>query len=109
MIGKVVFRYNSAIVEAVMDDDGAWSCDAIPCLIRPLNTLYTPLSRAATLDRSRCKRCLESAARWLRGEARAGHADGESRCGDRPVHGHDRLDLRVTNGLDLSSAWMRLK
>jgi hypothetical protein len=75
MIGKVVFQYKLDSVEAVMGDDGAWRCDAIPCLVRPLNLLYSPLVFGESLERDRSVRCLESAAKWLRGEVHVGRAD----------------------------------
>jgi hypothetical protein len=70
MIGKVIFQYKSNAVEAVMDDDGLWRCDAIPCLVRPLNILYSAAFYRAPLDRSRSLHHLRSAALWLRGEVR---------------------------------------
>jgi hypothetical protein len=70
MIGKVVFQYKSNAVEAVMGEDGLWRCDAIPCLARPLNVLYSAAFYRAPVDRSRLLRDLRSAALWLRGEAR---------------------------------------
>jgi hypothetical protein len=68
MIGKVVFQYKSKAVEAVMDDDGFWHCDAIPCLARPLNILYSASFYRAPADASRSLHDLRSAAVWLRGE-----------------------------------------
>jgi len=68
MIGKVVFQYKSSAVEAVMDDDGSWRCDAIPCLVRPLNILYSAAWIRAPVDSSRSLRYLQSAALWLHGE-----------------------------------------
>jgi hypothetical protein len=70
MIGKVVFQYNSKAIEAVMDDDGFWRCDAIPCLVRPLNILYSAAFYRASVDASRSLHDLRSAALWLRGEVR---------------------------------------
>ena len=75
MIGKVVFSYKSNSVEAVMGDDGSWRCDAIPCLVRPLNLLYSPLVFGESLEKDRSMRCLESAANWLRGEVHIERAD----------------------------------
>jgi hypothetical protein len=71
MIGKVIFQYKSNAVEAVMDDDGSWRCDAIPCLVRPLNILYSAAFYSAPLDRCRSTHYLRSAALWLKGEVRA--------------------------------------
>jgi hypothetical protein len=109
MIGKVVFPYKSAVAEAVMEDDGSWRCDAIPCLARPLNILHSPVSFESRLDRSRCQRYLETAARWLHGEIRAGgkRSDGESI--DHPIHPDDHGALPIITGPDLASAWMWLK
>ncbi len=70
MIGSVVFPYRSGTVEAVMEDDGSWRCDAIPCLIRPLNCLHSDIPYGTPTDPRRYRRHLESAARWLHGEAR---------------------------------------
>ena len=76
MIGKVVFEYNANAVEAVMDDDGSWRCDAIPCLVRPLNILYSPREFGERVEEDRSVRCLESAANWLQGEVSMKRADG---------------------------------
>jgi len=70
MIGKVVFQYKSSTVEAVMDDDGTWRCDAIPCLVRPLNILYSAAWIRAPVDPCRSRQYLHSAALWLHGEVR---------------------------------------
>jgi len=70
MIGKVVFQYKSKAVEAVMHDDGSWRCDAIPCLVRPLNILHSAVFYRAPVDPVRSHRDLQSAALWLRGEVR---------------------------------------
>ena len=70
MIGKVVFPYKSITAEAVMDDDGLWRCDAIPCLARPLNLLHSPQGAGSPVDWPHSLRCLESAAVWLHGQVR---------------------------------------
>src|SRR5262245_19772450 len=98
MIGKVVFRYKSNIVEAVMEDDGSWRCDAIPCLVRPLNALHSPGSAEAPLDRKRCLRWLKSAALWLHGEVWAGRPDSQGNCLDRPVYAEDYLAVQIIPG-----------
>jgi hypothetical protein len=78
MIGKVIFSYKSMTVEALMEDDGTWRCDAIPCLVRPLNLLYSPTVFGESLEERRSLHCLGSAARWLRGEVRAGRNAGST-------------------------------
>ena len=70
MIGRVVFRYKSKLIEAVMEDDGSWRCDDLPCLVRPLDWLHGPNLDGAPLDFDRCARSLQSAAFWLDGEVR---------------------------------------
>jgi len=70
MIGKVIFQYKLNAVEAVMDEDGSWRCDAIPCLARPLNVLYSRAFHRLPLDRARLLDDLHSAASWLHGEVR---------------------------------------
>jgi hypothetical protein len=70
MIGKVVFQYKSNEIDAVMDDNGLWRCDALPCLARPLNILYSAAFYRTPPDRSRSLHDLRSAAVWLHGEAR---------------------------------------
>jgi hypothetical protein len=81
MIGKVVFPYKTNVVEAVMNDDGSWRCDAIPCLVRPLNLLYGPRVFGESLGEDRTLRYLESAANWLHGEVRIDQADEWSYLG----------------------------
>jgi hypothetical protein len=75
MIGKVVFSYKASTIEAIMNDDGTWRCDAIPCLVRPLNLLFSPRMFGESLEKDRSMRCLEAAARWLGGEVRAGRVE----------------------------------
>jgi hypothetical protein len=98
MIGKVVFPYKSMVAEAVMEDDGSWRCDAIPCLVRPLNILHGPTSFEARLDRSRSLCCLASAARWLHGEIRTGETRAEwgqtaRRSGEGDIPGSGKADI----------------
>jgi hypothetical protein len=78
MIGKVVFPYKTSVVEAIMKHDGSWRCDAIPCLVRPLNLLYGPRVFGESLGEDRTMRYLESAASWLHGEVRVDQADDQS-------------------------------
>jgi hypothetical protein len=68
MVGKVVFPYKSSRVEAVLNDDGLWRCEAIPCLVRVLNILHSPVWAGEPLDDSSLRSCLQSAAAWLKGE-----------------------------------------
>jgi hypothetical protein len=84
MIGKVVFPYKTTVVEAVMNDDGSWRCDGIPCLVRPLDLLYNHRVFGESPENDRSMRCLESAANWLSGEVCCERAaDPSSSCGDR--------------------------
>jgi hypothetical protein len=86
MIGKVVFWYKTNSVEAVMEDDGTWRCNAIPCLVRPLNCLYSPVIDETGLDGRKAMCCLESAAIWLHGEVRTGRTERGGTNGDPPVY-----------------------
>lgn len=69
MIGKVLFLYHDAFVEAILADNGSWTCDAVPCLVRPLDVLYSPRRyRPGEPDDGRAGAlCLAAAARWLNG------------------------------------------
>ena len=67
MFGKVVFPYNSNPAEAVLDDDGLWRCDAVPCLVRVLNIRHSPVWYGQPLDSINARRCLLSAGLWLNG------------------------------------------
>ena len=68
MVGKVLFPYKSSRVEAMLDDDGLWRCEALPCLVRVLNILHSPVWAGEPLDGPSLHRCLQSAAVWLKGE-----------------------------------------
>jgi hypothetical protein len=78
MIGKVVFSYKASAIEAIMNDDGTWRCDAIPCLVRPLNLLFSPRMFGESLEKDRSMLCLESAASWLAGEVHTGRSEERS-------------------------------
>jgi hypothetical protein len=91
MIGKVVFPYKSSVAEAILNSDGLWECDAIPCLVRPLNILHGPAWYGFRFDRSRYLACLASAARWLHGEVHTARIGHQGRPGDSCQHGHLRL------------------
>ena len=67
MFGKVIFPYKSMRAEAVLDDDGRWSCEAVPCLDRVLNIRHSPVWYDQTLDPINARRCLLSAGLWLNG------------------------------------------
>lgn len=41
MIGLIRFASRGRVAAAVLEDDGSWSCDALPWLIRPLAFLYS--------------------------------------------------------------------
>jgi hypothetical protein len=42
MIGLIRFSCRGESAEAILGDDGCWSCAAVPCLARPLDILYSP-------------------------------------------------------------------
>jgi hypothetical protein len=63
MIGLIRFTFRGGIAEAVLSNDGYWSCAAVPCLVRPLDILYSPNWEGLSAGR----RHLEAAARWLEG------------------------------------------
>jgi hypothetical protein len=91
MIGKVVFPYKSSIAEAILNKDGFWECEAIPCLERPLNVLHGPAFYGTSFDLTRCHECLASAARWLHGEVHTARIVNQGMTGDSNVRGHLRL------------------
>jgi hypothetical protein len=91
MIGKVVFPYKSRIVEAIMNNDGCWECDVIPCLVRPLNILHSPAWNGAPFDLARCLECLETAAHWLHGEVHSARSAREGMGGNPHAWGNHRL------------------
>jgi hypothetical protein len=63
MIGLIRFGFRGGRAEAILGNDGCWSCVAVPCLARPLDILYSPNREG----RPACRRHLEEAARWLQG------------------------------------------
>ena len=63
MIGMIRFDRRGGIAEAVLGDDGCWSCATVPCLVRPLDILYSPNRDGRPAGR----RHLEEAAHWLKG------------------------------------------
>jgi hypothetical protein len=63
MIGMIRFDFRAGIADAVLGDDGCWSCRDVPCLVHPLDTLYSPSRDGLPAGR----RHLEEAARWLKG------------------------------------------
>jgi hypothetical protein len=63
MIGMIRFDSRGRIAEAVLRNDGCWSCAAVPCLVHPLNILYSPNWDGLPAGR----RHLEEAACWLKG------------------------------------------
>jgi hypothetical protein len=63
MIGMIRFDYRGGIAEAVLGIDGRWSCDAVPCLVHPLDILHSPRWDGQPPER----RHLEEAACWLKG------------------------------------------
>jgi hypothetical protein len=71
MIGMIRFNFRGAAAEAVLADDGCWTCCAVPCLVRPLEVLFSPRWEGGPAGR----RHVEGAARWLKGGVVFG-ADG---------------------------------
>ena len=67
MIGKVVFGCYQGRAEAVLHDDGHWSCAALPCLVRPLEVRHSPLWSGSNGIESSGRLCLEAVACWLNG------------------------------------------
>ena len=63
MIGMIRFGFRGAIAEAILRKDGCWICPAVPCLVHPLNILYSPNWDGVQAGR----RHLEEAASWLKG------------------------------------------
>jgi hypothetical protein len=67
MIGKVLFRFRGRPAEAVLHEDGCWSCVAVPSLVEPLDILYSPHREGLAADGPSGRHHLDAAARWLRG------------------------------------------
>ena len=88
MIGMILFAFRGGIAEAILEDDGCWSCTARPCLVRPLDLLYSPTRDRLLAGGSAGRRCLEAAARWLKGTPVFG--------GGRPI---PRAALPLARGL----------
>jgi hypothetical protein len=63
MIGMIRFGARGGVAEAILGDDGRWSCAAVRCLVRPLEILYSPNWEGRPAGR----RHLEEAAIWLMG------------------------------------------
>ena len=63
MIGMIRFSARGGVAEAVLGDDGCWSCAAVPCLVHPLEILYSPNWEGRPAGR----RHLKEAAIWLKG------------------------------------------
>jgi predicted DNA-binding transcriptional regulator AlpA len=75
MIGTIRFGFRGGVAEAVLGHDGCWGCCAVPCLVHPLDILYSPNWDGLPTGR----RYLEEVARWLRGAVILG--------ADRPIPG----------------------
>lgn len=73
MIGIIRFDFRGGVAEAVLGDDGCWSCGAVPSLAHPLDILYSPNWERRPAGR----RHLDEAARWLNGTVVLG--------ADRPI------------------------
>ena len=63
MIGMIRFDFPGGIAEAVLRNDGCWICPEVPCLVHPLDILYSPNWDGQPAGR----RHLEEAACWLKG------------------------------------------
>jgi len=63
MIGLIRFDLQRGSAEAILGDDGCWSCALVPCLAHPLNIRYGPNWEGLPSGR----RHLEEAAHWLKG------------------------------------------
>jgi hypothetical protein len=63
MIGMIRFDFRGVIAEAVLGNDGCWSCAAVPCLVHPLDILHSPNWDGRPAGR----RHLDEAACWLKG------------------------------------------
>jgi hypothetical protein len=99
MIGLIRFGFRGGSAEAILGDDGRWSCAAVPCLARPLDILYSPNWEGLVAGR----RYVEKAARWLNGVileahrpvpgvSRASDPGASSEVFDRPCH-HPRAHV----------------
>jgi hypothetical protein len=86
MIGLIRFIFRGGIAEAVLGNDGCWSCAAAPCLARPLDILYSPNWEGLSTGR----RHLQAAARWLNGTIVFGAG--------RPIHRTTRALVRRVRG-----------
>jgi hypothetical protein len=67
MTGMILFACRGGIAEAILEDNGCWSCAAMPRLVRRLDVLYSPTRDRLLADGSAGRRYLEAAARWLNG------------------------------------------
>ncbi len=86
MIGLIRFAFQGANAEAVLGDDGSWSCTAVPCLVRPLDILYGPSWEGIPAGGPVGLRQLETAGRWLRGTIVCGYG--------RPILGTAQRSVR---------------
>lgn len=66
MIGMIQFGFQGGTATAVLMDDGCWRCTAVPCLVHPLDILYS--DGPSREGRLAGQRHLREAARWLKGE-----------------------------------------
>ncbi|CAN5688463.1 hypothetical protein BH23PLA1_BH23PLA1_09300 [soil metagenome] len=69
MIGKISFSFRDRPVEAVLQDNGRWRCEAIPSLVHVLDVLYSPRWEGVPADSPAGRRHLQAAAQWLNGAA----------------------------------------
>ena len=112
MIGIIRFDCRGGVAEAILGDDGCWSCGAVPCLAHPLDILYSPNWEGLPAGR----RHLEEAARWLQGTlvlgadrpipatARSPHPGVRADPFDRPCHHATILSTRQSDRLTYRAA-----
>jgi hypothetical protein len=61
----VRFVFGAGIAEAILGDNGHWSCAAVPCLVRPLEIRYGAIREGRAAGRL----SVAGASCWLRGTA----------------------------------------
>lgn len=67
MVGMVRFAFRGGTAEAVLGDNGRWSCATVPCLVRPLDILHSPHWEGLPARGLGGRRNLSAAGRWLKG------------------------------------------
>jgi hypothetical protein len=112
MIGVIRFDVRGEVADAILGDDGCWSCGAVPCLAHPLDILFSPNWEGLPAGR----RHLQEAARWLKGTivlgadrpipatARSPHPGVRADPYDRPFHPPTILSTRQSDRLTYRAA-----